>query len=158
VDPPQDRIRWTALYRDAFPRLYRALVAALLEREAALDGLHDAFEEGLRKPPVDERNLEGWLYRVALRKARRGWRRTARDVTLEYAPSIDDGVDRTLDRLEIGRMLGMLTDRQREVLVAHYYLGLRHEEIADALGIRPGTVAATISQAIRRMRKGSAYA
>jgi RNA polymerase sigma factor (sigma-70 family) len=52
----------------------------------------------------------------------------------------------------------MLTDRQREVLVAHYYLGLRHEEIADALGIRPGTVAATISQAIRRMRKGSAYA
>lgn len=146
------------LYRDAFPRVYRALVAAFLDRDAALDGLHDAFEEGLRKPPGDEGNLEGWLYRVALRKARRVRRHSARIVTLEFAPSIDDGVDRTLDRLEIGRLLAMLTDRQREILVAHYYLGLRHDEIADALGIRPGTVAATINQAITRMRKDTARA
>ena len=158
VDLSHDRERWSVLYRDAFPRVYRALVAAMLDRDAALDGLHDAFEEGLRRPPVHARNLEGWLYRVALRKARRGRRRTARNVTLKFAPSIDDGVDRTLDRLEIGRMLGMLTDRQREILVAHYFLGLRHDEIAVALGIRPGTVAATISQAISRIRKEIAHA
>ena len=53
-------------------------------------------------------------------------------------------------------MLGMLTDRQREILVAHYVLGLRHDEIAAALGIRPGTVAATINQAIGKMRKDAA--
>jgi RNA polymerase sigma factor (sigma-70 family) len=153
VDQHVDRERWSVLYRDAFPRVYRALVVALFDREAALDGLHDAFEEGLRKPPPDRRNMEGWLYRVALRKARRAWRRSARNVTLEFAPSTADGLDSTLDRLEIGRLLTMLTQRQREILVAHYYLGLRHEEIADALGIRSGTVAATINQAITRMRK-----
>jgi DNA-directed RNA polymerase specialized sigma24 family protein len=80
VDPPQDRIRWTALYRDAFPRLYRALVAALLEREAALDGLHDAFEEGLRKPPVDER---GGAPRAMSR-----WSTHLRSMTAWIAPSI----------------------------------------------------------------------
>ena len=149
----RDRERWAVLYRDAFPRVYRALVAAFLDRDAALDGLHDAFEEGLRRPPSDKRNLEGWLYRVALRKARRGWRRSARNVTLEFAPSTDDGIDRTLDRLEIGRLLGMLTDRQRQIVVAHFFLELRHEDIADLLAIRPGTVAATISQAVGKMRK-----
>jgi RNA polymerase sigma factor (sigma-70 family) len=148
--------RWAVLYRGAFPRVYRALVAAFLDRDAALDGLHDAFEEGMRKPPADSGNLEGWLYRVALRRARRAGRRDARNVTLEFAPSIDDGMDRTLDRLEIGRLLGMLTDRQREIVVAHYFLGLRHEDIADLLAIRPGTVAATISHAIGKMRKGTA--
>jgi RNA polymerase sigma factor (sigma-70 family) len=47
----------------------------------------------------------------------------------------------------------MLTERQREIVIAHYFLGLRHAEIADLLAIRPGTVAATINQAISRMRK-----
>ncbi len=144
------------LYRDAFPRVYRALVAALFDRDAALDALHDAFEDGLRQPPPEDRNLEGWLYRVALRKARRSWRRSARNVTLEFAPASPDGVGPTLDRLEIGRLLAMLTGRQREVLVAHYFLGLRHEEIADLLAIRPGTVAATINQAVGKMRKEAA--
>ena len=153
VEPSRENQRWSALYRDGFPRVYRALVAALFDRDAALDALHDAFEEGLRRPPPDERNIEGWLYRVALRKARRSWRRSARNVTLEFAPTTSDGVDRSLDRLEIGRLLSMLTDRQREILVAHYFLGLRHEEIADLLAIRPGTVAATINQAIGKMRK-----
>jgi RNA polymerase sigma factor (sigma-70 family) len=153
VDLSRDRERWSALYRDGFPRVYRALVASLFDRDAALDALHDAFEEGMRDPPRDDRNVEGWLYRVALRKARRSWRRSARNVTLEFAPTTSDGVDRTLDRLEIGRLLAMLTDRQREILVAHYYLGLRHDEIASLLAIRPGTVAATINQALGKMRK-----
>jgi RNA polymerase sigma factor (sigma-70 family) len=133
--------------------VYRALVAALFDRDAALDAIHDAFEEGLRRPPSDERNVEGWLYRVALRKARRSWRRSARNVTLAFAPRAPDELALTLDRVEIGRLLAMLSDRQREIVVAHYYLGLRHEEIADILAIRPGTVAATIHQAIARMRK-----
>ena len=63
--------RWATLYDQAFPQVYRALVAATFDRERALDGLHDAFEEGLRHPPQSDRNLEGWLYRVALRKTRR---------------------------------------------------------------------------------------
>lgn len=156
VDSAPDRDRWSALYRAAFPQVYRALVAALFDREAALDALHDAFEEGLRRPPADARNLEGWLYRVALRRARRSRRRSAAGVTLVYAPATPDTIDRTLDRLEVGRLLAMLTGRQREILVAHYFLGLHHEEIARLLAIRPGTVAATINQALSRMRKGSA--
>ena len=52
----------------------------------------------------------------------------------------------------------MLTARQREIVVAHYFLGLRHDEVASLLGVRPGTVAATIHQAIDRMRKGDAHA
>ncbi len=158
MDLERDHQRWAVLYRDAFPRVYRALVAALFDREAALDALHDAFEEGLRSPPPDERNLPGWLYRVALRKARHARGREARHVTLAYAPRTPDAADRTLDRLEVGQLLEMLTARQREIVVAHYFLGLRHDEVATLLGVRPGTVAATIHQAIERMRKGHADA
>jgi RNA polymerase sigma factor (sigma-70 family) len=144
--------RWQELYDRAFPHVYRALVAATLDRERALDALHDAFEAGLRHPPSDERNLEGWLYRVALRKTRRGLFRTGREVELTELSSGDPTVA-IVQRLEVGRLLSLLTERQRAVVVAHFYLGLTQEQIAEALGVRRGTVSATVSQALARMRE-----
>jgi RNA polymerase sigma factor (sigma-70 family) len=147
--------RWQELYDRAFPQVYRALVAATLDRERALDGLHDAFEEGLRHPPPEDRNLEGWLYRVALRKTRRGLLRAMREAPMTELSS-DDPTASVLRRLEVGRLLALLTERQRTIVVAHYYLGLSQEEIAAALGVRRGTVSATVSQSLTRMRKGEA--
>jgi RNA polymerase sigma factor (sigma-70 family) len=144
--------RWGELYDQAFPQVYRALIATTFDRERALDGLHDAFEEGLRHPPQDDRNLEGWLYRVALRKTRRGIFRAQRDVSMEAGSSSDE-VAAIIERLEVGRLLALLTERQRAIVVAHYYLGLTQDEIAEGLGIRRGTVSATVSQSLARMRE-----
>lgn len=156
--PVIDLERWQELYDRAFPQVYRALVAATFDRERALDGLHDAFEEGLRHPPRDERNLEGWLYRVALRKTRRGILRGLRESRLPDRPAAD-ATAAALDRLEVGRLLALLTERQRAIVVAHYYLGLSQEEIAELLGVRRGTVSATVSQSLARMRrKGAGHA
>jgi RNA polymerase sigma factor (sigma-70 family) len=147
--------RWRELYDHAFPHVYRALVAATLDRDRALDGLHDAFEEGMRHPPSDDRNLEGWLYRVALRKTRRGLFRSARE-TVMTDHSSGDATAEMLRRLEVGQLLAVLSERQRAIVVAHYYLGLTQVEIAEALGVRRGTVSATVSQSLERMRKEGA--
>ena len=56
----------------------------------------------------------------------------------------------------MGRLLALLTKRQRAIVVAHYYLGLSQQEIAEAVGVRRGTVNATVSQSLARMRKGGA--
>ncbi len=147
--------RWAELYDRAFPQVYRALVAVTLDSERALDGLHDAFEEGMRHPPLDSANLEGWLYRVALRKTRRSLLRVLREIPITEISSEDPTVT-ILQRVELGRLLRLLTERQRAIVVAHYYLGLSQEEIAEALGVRRGTVSATVSQSLTRMREGEA--
>lgn len=144
--------RWTQLYKDAFPRVYRALAATLLDGEAARDALHDAFLEGLRRSPANDANLHGWLYRVALRKARRALLRRPTIVPVRPEASSAGGLDLSLDRIEVGQLLGLLTERQRSIVVAHYYLGLTHAELAELLGISRGTVGATITQSIARMR------
>lgn len=149
------RERWEALYRASFPHVYRAVAAALLDGEAALDALHDAFLEGLRRPPADDRNLEGWIYRVAVRKGRRRLRSVLRAVGLARPTS--DEIERALDRVEIGRLLRRLSARQREIVVAHYFLRLSYEEIAEHFGISRGTVSATISKALARMREGETH-
>jgi len=59
--------RWAELYRVEFPRVYRALLAVLRDRDRALDALHDAFVAGLRHPPAHDADLAGWLFVVAVR-------------------------------------------------------------------------------------------
>lgn len=144
---------WEVVYRDGFNRLYRALVATLFDREAALDALHDAFEEGLRNPPPHRENIYGWIFRVALHKARRRWRRRASQVTLRLDSTDSGGIPQTLDRLEVSQLLAQLTERQRAIVIGYFFLDMRQTEIAKSLRIKPGTVAATISQALNRLRE-----
>jgi RNA polymerase sigma factor (sigma-70 family) len=67
--------------------------------------------------------------------------------------SSPDDVAALIQRLEVGRLLSLLTERQRAIVVAYYYLGLTQEEIADTLGVRRGTVSATVSQSVAHMRE-----
>jgi RNA polymerase sigma-70 factor (ECF subfamily) len=53
---------------------------------------------------------------------------------------------------ELGLPLELLTERQREVLFLHYYADLDYTTIAQALGISPGTVGATLSAARQTLR------
>ena len=162
ADAPQPVAVWETTFRNAYPSVYRALVAVLLDAELAQDALQEAFEQGLRKPPPHSDALPGWLFRVAVRWARRG-RRVQLPFRLDdligsiREPSAASETETLLDRLALGDLLRLLTERQRGVVIAHYYLGLTQQEIADGLGIRRGTVGATLSQALKQLRKGGSY-
>jgi len=152
-----DHLDWERLYRHAYPSVYRALVATLLDADLAADALQDAFLAGIDRPPVHHGNVAGWLFRVAMRKADRARRR--RMLTLEpgaVSPERDQ-IAALLDRLSVAQLLRLLTSRQRSIIVAYFYLDQTQEQIAELLGIRRGTVAATISQALARMRKGEGH-
>jgi RNA polymerase sigma factor (sigma-70 family) len=142
---------WEDLYRSAFRRVYPALAVTLMDRESALDALHDAFLEGLRNPPADRRNIEGWLYVVALRKGRGRFRLPLTRRLIDRAVP-DRALDDVLVRDEVGTLLARLSQRQRAIVIAHYFLHQTQEEIARELGISRGTVSATISQSLARMR------
>src|SRR2546422_4999020 len=158
-EPPTS---WETTFRRFYPSLYRALVAVLLDGELSRDALQEAFVEGLRRPPPSDHALPGWLFRVALRRARRV-RGLGLPLRLDELvgslrePEIPAETEALLDRLALGELLRLLTRRQRAVVVAHYYLGLTQQEIADALGVRRGTVGATLSQALSHMRRGGSH-
>jgi len=144
---------WEAVYRAAVPKVYRALLATLRDPMLAEDALHEAFAEGLRRPPAHAENLPGWLFRVALRRARR--RRWPFLPLPARARASTDELAAVLDRQEARRLLALLTERQRALVVAHYYLGMTHAETAALFRVRPGTVSATLAQSLARMRKGA---
>lgn len=152
-----ERVDWERLYRWAYPSVYRALVATLFDLDLAADVLQDAFVAGLDRPPLEDTNIPGWLFRVAIRKAGRTRRpRTFSLDTIANRPMASP-IDALLDQLAVGELLRLLTARQRSIVVAYFYLDQTQEQIAELLGIRRGTVAATISQALARMRKAEGH-
>ena len=54
------------------------------------------------------------------------------------------------------RVLAELPERQRAVLVLRYYLDLRDDDIAAALGCRPGTVRSLAARAFAALRTAPA--
>jgi DNA-directed RNA polymerase specialized sigma24 family protein len=137
------------LYRARRPDFCRVAAAIAGDRGLGEDAVQEAFAKAVRKRRSYRRrgSLEAWVWRIVVNAARDARRRRplladARELRLAetngHGPRIP---------------LELLTDRQREVLFLHYYADLDYATIAEALGISPGTVGATLSTARGALRR-----
>ena len=140
---------WDEAYLDAYPEVYRGLVALGARRDEAEDALQDAFLRGVERANISR--AAGWLFVVSLRRWRRRRFRERIFSPLRAVVRSDAAAEPEL-RIDLFDALARLPRRQREVLVARYVVGLSQEETAEALGIARGTVAATTTQAARALR------
>ena len=93
----------------------------------------------------------GWTYRVALNVLRRRLRRGALEERLlrraprrEPPPLTDQGVG-------VWEAVASLPPRTRTAVALRYLGGLTEAEVADAMGVAPGTVAATLHGGRQRL-------
>jgi len=147
-----DRERWKREVAAHYGQVLRGLIAVAGRREWAEDALHDALLAAL-KPGVVEGigRADAWLYAVGLRKLRRAAWRTRFEVLLgaRAASYPEPG----LDRIEATELLARLTPRQRELVIARFYLDLSYKEIAESFGLSVGAATSTVSQALVRIRE-----
>ena len=109
----------------------------------------------------DEGSFRAWLHRIALNTAISRLRRHQLPQieweAMETAPAPQaDPEDHALQRLtqeEVMRALDQLSEGHRLVVVLRYYNGLSCEEIAESLGLPPGTVGSRLFNARTRLRE-----
>ena len=126
------------LVLDYGPRVYRYLALRLRDDGAALDALQETLTAawqglpGLKRPG----KFGPWLLGIAAHKAADSARnRTpASEADVELPGLEEEGV------LEIREALFALPTHFREVLLLRYFVRLSEEEVAEALGVRVGTV------------------
>jgi RNA polymerase sigma factor (sigma-70 family) len=147
---------WETLYEREYPRLLRALTAIAGDESAAEDAVQEAFVRGYKQGLEQVERPGGWLLVVATRVLFRDRRRRVADVAVEIVPAVRDEIDFAIERADLLAALRQLPERQRAVVVARYYYDLSYEEIAKAFAIRTGTVGATLSQAIGKLRAAQA--
>jgi RNA polymerase sigma-70 factor, ECF subfamily len=143
-----DRDEIEAVYRRHFDRFLRVATSIVGDEDAAYDAVQEAFARALRHRRSFARrgSLEGWLWRTVVNTAR-----TARPRARAPLDSSPNG-DVPSERGSLAPLVAALPERQRLALFLRYYADLDYAAIGDAMGIAPGTVAATLNAARAALR------
>ena len=144
---------------------FRVALVASGDRGDAEEAVQDGFVKAYRAlGRFREREpFRPWLLRIVANEARNRRRSAGRRVGLalraagaaasgDAAPSPEAAALSHERRDALLAALARLDERDRDVLVHRFVLGLGEEETAAALGVRRGTVKSRTSRALERMR------
>jgi RNA polymerase sigma factor (sigma-70 family) len=147
-----DRRQWETELVACYARVLRALIVVARNREHGEDAFHDALTAALAPGVVDGiRRADAWLFAVGARSLHKARWKERLEVPLLGLRRTSSPPD--TERVEVIDLLSRLAPRQREIVIARFYLDLTYEQIADSFGISVGTATATVSQALARLRK-----
>jgi RNA polymerase sigma-70 factor (ECF subfamily) len=155
--------------RQALDTLLRALQAPLFAHIRTIVGDDAAAEDALQETLLrvcrklgtlrEPRWFRAWAYRIATREAiargqgERRWREWLRDDALAQvpAPEAEARFDPAL-LAALAPALERVSPASRMVLRMHYLDGLTYGEIAEALGLSPGTVKSRLAYGLQTLR------
>ena len=154
-----DREAFVDLVHVRSDRLFGLAQRILRDVDRAEDALQDALViawrdlRGLRDPDRFDAWLQRLVINVCIAQATRERRRTANLRVLPIdGPAAPDTLLSVADRDLLERGFRRLAPDQRAMLVLHHYLGYAPSEIAETLGIPPGTARSRLHHAHRAMR------
>ncbi len=141
------------------PRLYRVAYGVLRDRHIAEDATQRALLAIWRdiRRLRDPSKFESWSNRLLVRicydegKRQRGW---VPDLESPASGSLraPDQYGAVLDRDQLERGFRHLSVEHRVVLVLRCMLDMPMEQVAETLGVAPGTVGSRLSRAISALR------
>jgi RNA polymerase sigma-70 factor, ECF subfamily len=153
-----DREAFGQLAAGEVDRLTAIARLVLRDPDLAEDAVQEALVRCWRQLPKlrDVERFDGWLYRILIRAAqdeigrRRRFQVAVQSVARE--PAVGDRSREVADREELERGFSRLSVDHRAVVVLHHYVGLALPEIAEALGIPPGTAKSRYHYAMAALR------
>jgi RNA polymerase sigma-70 factor (ECF subfamily) len=145
----EDDSEFEAWYRDNYRRVVAATRLATGDRALAEEVVDEAFARAFERwsrVRVME-SPTGWtcvVARNALRAAHRAERRLTNAMRRSFSATVDLPPDMAID---VWDAVVRLPRRQREVVALRYLAALSEREVAQTLGIAPGTVARALHDA-----------
>ena len=156
------------LLAELYPLVLRYCRGRMGHRDTAKVSADDVAQEvclavvaALSSYTITDRSFRPFVYAIAAHKVADAFRAIGRDRTdpvaeLPEGPVVQDGPEQRLLAAELGERLGrllqLLTARQREVLILRIAVGLSAEETAEAVGSTPGAVRVSQHRALSRLR------
>ena len=147
-----------AQYEQLYPPLFRYLHRLTGEADEAEDLVQEAFIR-LFRHPLPDAEARPWLFTVATNLVRDGARRTKRQqrhlsavpVSPGALPRPDEETERAGRVQRVREALDRLPLRDRQMLLMREE-GFRYGEIAEAVGVAPGSVGTLLARALRKFK------
>ena len=146
------------LYEKTSRVLWSYLARVSGEATLAEDLVQESYYRFLRADlkSGDEGYQNNYLFRIATNLAHDRWWRMLRTEKLEHETREKSRVDeRTAERVQqssdLARALRQLKPREREILWLAYVEGCSHNEIAEVVGLRTGSIRLLLFRARRKV-------
>jgi len=140
-------------------RLHAVAHRILRDIDLAEDATQQALLDIWRDLPDlrDPARFDAWSYRLLVRACYAEGRRSRRATpNLRLLPTDEstagEGLSEVVDRDQLERGFRRLSIEHRAVVVLHHYLDWPLEQIAETLGVPPGTVRSRLHHAMRGLR------
>jgi RNA polymerase sigma-70 factor (ECF subfamily) len=153
-----DEDAFRAFYERTARPLWAYLSRITGDRQLCDDLLQETYYRFLRSqtPPEGEAHRRNYLFRIATNLVRDAHRRRRIDALplLEPCDTIDPSSDTAgavQRRTDLARGLSQLKPRERDLLWLAYAQGSSHREIADTLGLAPGSIKLLLYRARQRL-------
>ena len=175
-DPVDELVRAARTSREAFgqlfdhfyPPIFAYCSRRLLVRAVAEDVTSEVFLKVAGSihefPGLCAEDFRRWLFRIATNEINAQLRKSIRRRQLLEAAAQMGTVGAEIGKSlrveespvqwqEVCFALQQLTDREQSIISLRYFAGLKHDQIADVLKVRAGTVRVALSRALDKLRE-----
>ncbi len=162
---PWDEDVFEGIFRRCYAEIYRYVYRIVGSGPAAEDLAQETFLRlyQQRFPPQREHNVRAWLFRVAThlafnwlrengRRERRNQRLSIEAHEAQSLASPDEYVEHRAEQERVRKVLACLKPVQAQALLLRH-AGLSYREVADVLGIAPGSVGTILTRAAEAFQK-----
>jgi RNA polymerase sigma-70 factor (ECF subfamily) len=153
-----DREAFGSIAENTIDRLHAVARLVLRDPDLAEDAVQETLLRCWRRLPQlrDPDRFEAWQYRILMRTVadefarRRRFQNAVQQIRVE--PSDGDRIGELLDRDQLERLFRTLSIEHRSIVVLHHFAGLPLHDVAEVLGIRPGTAKSRYHYAMGGLR------
>jgi RNA polymerase sigma-70 factor (ECF subfamily) len=148
-----------AVFRTEYARIARVIASVIRDPARAEELAVEVFLKWSRTPEAQGENVEGWLYRTAVRVGQNELRRQIRRSRYEslfsfgrVTPTPEEIFGTHEERQRVDVVLSVLQPRQAELLVLRSH-GFSYDELASTLDLNPNSVGTFLIRAQQAFRK-----
>lgn len=151
------------LYEENIAYIYKASLFLTKSKVMAEDISQEVFLKAFEKYGTFDQSkpIKPWLYQIMLNMVRTQCKKKKRyifwneveDEVISDDVLIEHEILRNEEDRELWLKINQLSIKLREVIVLHFYLGMKLEEVAKVLNIPVGTCKSRLNAALNKLRK-----
>ncbi|MFA6375367.1 MAG: RNA polymerase sigma factor [Bacilli bacterium] len=155
----KDEEAFRIIYDDTKNAVFGIIISVVKDRNLAEDVMQDTYIKMIKSIRIYKRNGKfiNWLLTIAKNQAIDYYRKRNKEVLLDYndetnEPLLKDDNNFTFS-LETNRLLDLLNDIEREIVILKIVNDFKFREIAEFVGKPLGTVLWIYNKSIKKMQE-----
>ena len=146
-------------FKDRVSRYVHARVSNFHDAQDVISGIFLKIEAAMPRFDSAKASLSSWIYAITRNAVMDYYRRLHPCGNIDEMPGLQDGGEPPEDVVSrhdmlraLNGALAVLSDRERDVIVMRYYLGMSPAEIAQRMGISYSNEGFIQSTALKKLR------